>query len=323
MDQRLAFLESQTAFVEEEVYKIEYPEIQYPMLAYTEYEAPPWAGQITYYSMDGTGRMVPLGEMAEDLPFVSLNREQHDVRIQGFGLAYGYTRLEIDQARALGQNLSTDMAEVARRVSEEELDNIFLNGRDDMGWDGLLNHGSAKRSLAPDAAATGTDTKWTAKTDREILSDCQKLIGDVWARDSRTVYMADTLLLSPTRFQLLCDTPMGNDANTTVMKFLEQNNIYTQKTKRPLNIMSVRGLETAGKTDATTTNELASEATTGSVERAIAYRNDRQTLRFHIPQPLEFEEPMRTLRGYVVPGTMRVGGLEIRLPRAFRYLDNI
>ena len=73
-------------------------------------------------------------------------------------------------------------------------------------------------------------------------------------------------------------------------------------------IQVLRGLETAAA---------------GNKGRAIAYRRDPEVLRFHLPMPLRFMEPQQHLITYIVPGIMRIGGLEIRLPKAIRYLDLI
>ena len=58
-------------------------------------------------------------------------------------------------------------------------------------------------------------------------------------------------------------------------------------------------------------------------ERMMVYRRDPDVLRLHIPMPLRFLEPTKLLTLYTVPAIMRLGGLEVRLPKAVRYVDGI
>ena len=56
----------------------------------------------------------------------------------------------------------------------------------------------------------------------------------------------------------------------------------------------------------------------------VAYRRDPQVLKMWIPMRHRFLDVWQ--RGpmvFDVPGIFRIGGLEIRLPAAMRYLDGI
>ena len=61
-----------------------------------------------------------------------------------------------------------------------------------------------------------------------------------------------------------------------------------------------------------------------SVARMVAYRRDPQVLKMWIPMPHHFLPVWQ--RGplvFDVPGIFRLGGVEIRLPAAMRYLDGV
>ncbi len=301
MDEHLAFLQSQAAYVEPEVFMLDYADIQYPRLLPVVTTADPWAGQITYYSQDGTGQAEFLATHGTDFPFVEVSRAQHDVRIENLGIGYEYNYFELGLAMRLGNNLTTDRAEMARRAYEEKLDDIALNGVPEMGWDGLLDHDQVPTKSA---AANG---QWSNSNvdGLAMAKDVNDLLGDVWS-DSKQVYLADTIAMSPSRFNLAATTPIGDNADHVVMDWLKQNNTYTMVTGQPLMFTTLRQLETAGE---------------GGTQRMIAYQRDPRVLRYHIPMPLQFLPAQQVLTRYCVPGVFRVAGLEIRLPNAIRYFD--
>ena len=95
----------------------------------------------------------------------------------------------------------------------------------------------------------------------------------------------------------------------TLLDWIKQYNVLTIQTGRPLTLAGVRGLETAGA---------------GGLTRMVAYRRDPQVLKMWIPMRHQFLPVWQ--RGpliFDVPGIFRIGGLEIRLPAAMRYLDGI
>ena len=236
---------------------------------------------------------------------VETQRSQYNVRVENLGIGYDYDMFELGQAMMLGQNLTTDKAEVARRVSEERIDQIVLNGQSDMGWDGLINNTNIPAADA--AAGASGDTEWEDKTPLEVLKDIQGALGDVWS-DSLQVEMANTIALSPDRYLYLAHTPLGDNADHTILQFLRTENVWTAQTQTPLMITTIRQLATAGA---------------GGTQRMMTYRNERQVLRLHMPMPLMFLEAQQMLQRYIVAGVFRLGGLEIRLPQACRYTDRI
>ena len=317
----LAFLTSQAAYIERQVYKIKYASIQYRQLVPVDMQADPWAGQITYFSQDGVGKMDFIANYATDFPTVDTEMTKHDVRIENLGISYTYNEAELRYAMRLGIPLSNDKAMIARRVYEEKLDDIVLNGVSTMGWDGLWNHSAVTSQTAKSNGQDAHDAKWAAKTSVQIATDVNDAITGVWDT-SRQVEMADTLLLSTARFAQLTTTPMSESIpGITVMDWIKANNVYTASTGRPLMVRVLRGLETQGGTAKTSGG--SATAPLKSTQRMIAYRRSPDVLRFHVPMPLRFFPPQQRMLSYAVPGMCRIGGLEIRLPGAIRYVDGI
>ena len=234
-------------------------------------------------------------------------RKQHEVAIEALGVGYSYSQFELDRAMMLRQNLTADKAMLVRRISEETIDKLFLNGNADLGWDGILNNSNITTVLATENTDGHRD--WPNKTAAEIIADINGAVGAVWS-DSETIEMADTVLLSADRMEYLTRTPAGDNMDKNLLKYVRENNIYTHATpgNPPLNVRVLRQLKTAG---------------VGGTQRMVTYAMDPEVIRFYIPMPLRFYPAQQHLLNYIVPAAMRVGGLEIRRPGACRYTDGI
>ena len=303
--QHVAFLTSQAAHIEPQVYAIKYPNIQYQDLVPVDTSAPAFAGQITYFSMDGVGEAEFLATYGNDFPIVDTQRQKHDVRVENLGIGYRFNEFELEYAARLGINLPADDAVLARRVAEERTDRIALYGQPDMGWDGLLN--SALVTTDPANGANAGARLWTAKTGPQIAKDVNDAISGIHV-DSLQVEMADTILLPVAMRDLIASTQFNQGTDTSILRWLMENNVYTAQTGNALTIRTCRGLESAGA---------------GGVGRMIAYARDPMVLKFHMPMPLRFYPPQQRFLTYIVMGVMRLGGLEIRRPSGIRYIDGI
>jgi hypothetical protein len=243
---------------------------------------------------------------ASDVPLADFSRAKHEVAIEMAAIGYRYNQEELAQAMMVpGTNITTERAAAARRAYEEFVYNVVMYGDSRKNWLGLTNH-----TLPPVITAAHTWAYNLAQTTPlvpAILSDVNTALVNIW-QSSLTVEMADTVLLPLSAMAILAITQLPN-TNENIMAFLQRNNIYTQQTGRQITFKAVRGLDTAGA---------------GGVGRIVAYRKDPDVVRFHLPMPHRFLPVWQ--RGplvYDVPGIFRLGGLEIRRPVAFRYVDGV
>lgn len=311
MQQALGFVISQTASIEAGVYRIKYPDIQYPSLIPVDTSANEWAQLVTFFSMDTVGEADWFDHYAKDIPNAEVERAQHNHPISMAAIGYQYTLQEVNVARMIpGTNLNADKASGARRAYEEFMDRIAMTGAADKGWKGLINQtGVTAGNVPADGNENGgvNSPYWIHKTETQILRDVNSLLTGVWVA-SNTVEMADTLLLPLTEFDLVATRRLG-DTTMTVLQFLKENNAYTAQTGRPLTIRAVRGLENAGA---------------GGTSRMIAYWRDPTVLKLHLPMSHRFLPVWQTgPLVFQIPGIFRTGGLEVRRPGAIRYGDAI
>jgi hypothetical protein len=304
----MSFLIRQATLIEPTVYAIRYQDIQYSQLIPVDTSAPEWIQSVTYFSMDGVGQAQWFHGEAQDVPKVGLTREKFETGVSMAAIGYGYNLEELGTAQLLGMNLSTDKAQLARRIAEEKIDQVAFVGDAGKGFTGLVNASTPTATTAP-ADGTGSATTFASKTPDQVLRDIN---GQLTGMFTGTLggEIADTLLM-PYSVMLDLSTRRIDAVNqTTILEWIERNNIYTRTTGQPLTIRGVFGyLDTAGA---------------GSTKRLVAYRRSPDVLKMHVPMPFRFlpawqTGPMR----FDVPGIFRVGGVDIRRPKAVRYLDGI
>jgi hypothetical protein len=303
----LSFMQQQASYIEPQVYETQYPDIQYPDLVPVDTSGNEWAKSKTFYSSDKVGQAQWFHHMANDVPFADIVKTKFEVGLEMAAIGYYYTLEELGVAQQIpGTNLTTERADAARRAYEEFMENIVFVGDTTKNWDGLTNNGDVTAGNAT-ADGTGTSALWSAKTGDLMARDINQILTGVYT-GSNTVEMADTLLLPITNFTTLATTRVTN-TTASALGWVQEFNTYTAITGQKLTIRAVRGLETAG---------------VGGTARMVAYRNDPQVLKLHLPMPHKFLGVMQvTALRYDVPGIFRTGGLEIRRPGAVRYLDGI
>ena len=305
--QALGFLVAQTSYIEPQVVRLRYPELNYAQFVPIDSSAPEWAKSITFFSIDMVGQADWFSHLSRDIPIADIQRRKHEAGIEMAAIGYRYTMEELGQAMMLpGTNLSTERAAAARRAYEEMVYNVALYGDLRKGWKGLINHTlPAVVNIAtswPAQVATGTDASIGA-----ILANINGLLTNIW-QSSLTVEMADTLLLPLAATSLLSMTQLPS-TTMNLMEWIRKNNLYAAETGGDLTIRGVRGLDTASSSGG---------------GRAIAYRRDPDVVKLHIPMTHRFLPVWQT--GPIVfdvPGIFRLAGLEIRRPGAFRYADGV
>jgi len=303
----LGFVVAQTSIIEPGVYRTVYPDIQYRTLIPVDTSGSEFATSVTYYSADQFGKADWINGNADDIPKAGTSRAQYQTPIHTAGIGYGYGFEEIGRAQLLGINLPADDAMAARRAAEELVDRVALLGDTAKGFTGLFNAVGVTPVAAPTGAWGTLQAAGTATPD-EIVADMNAALMNVF-NGTNTTAIADTLLMAWSKFMLISTKKMSEYSDLTVLQYFLANNVYTATTGQQLTVRGLRGLDTAGA---------------GGTARLIAYRNDPTVLKLHMPMPHRFlpvfqSGPLR----WDVPGVMRLGGLDVRLPKQVVYLDGI
>jgi hypothetical protein len=303
----LSFVISQQAYIEPIVYRTQYADIRYPSLIPVDTGAPEWIQSITYFSIDGVGQAQWFTGAAHDVPHAEVSKAVLGSTVAMAAIGYRWNAEELGKAQLYGMNLPVEKALYARRASEEFIDQVAMFGDAAKNFTGLVNNAAVTAGSAA-ATGTGSSTTWASKTPDNVLADINAALSGIYT-GTLQIGMADTILIPYT--QLLDISTRRIDAvnQTTILEWVLRNNIYTRTTNQPLNIQGVRGLETAGS---------------GSTARMVAYRKAPEVVKMHMPMPYRFLPAWQVgPMIFEVPGIFRLGGVDVKQPKMFRYVDGI
>lgn len=304
--QASGFVLSQTSNIEAGVYARRYPSYDYESIVPVVTEGNEWARTVTYFSSDIAGKSEWISGNADDFPYADVSRDKHEHAFHMRGIGYTWNLEEINVARMVGDNLPDRKASAARFVAQRFCYFLAMRGDTEKEWTGLIND-PVVTAVPVAGDGTGSSTYWADKTADQVLRDFNEGLIGIHS-DTSEVEMADTVLLPTVELQRIATIRIP-DTQTTILAFLRENNVYTAETGRPLTIRGSRLLGTADESGG---------------GRMVAYWRDPQAVRAHEPMPFRFLPPFQiSSMAWEVAGIMRLGGVEIRLPGAFRYIDAI
>lgn len=307
----LAFLTTQAMRIEREVYQVRYADIQYPQLIPVDTQGPEWISGVTYFSSDIVGVAKWFTGKADDVPHADVLREKFETTVSMAAIGYDYDLEELGKAQLLGMDLRSDKASGARRAAEEFVDRVAITGAPEKGYYGIANHPSV---TAGSVAANGNEngatnsTEWDDKTPEQILEDVNAILMGQFT-NTYGAEIADTLLLPYSQLLRIATRKINDYSEMTVLQWILENNVLTRIRGQQLTVSGAFGLETAGA---------------GGTARMIAYRRAPEVLKLHMPMPFRFLNPWQQgpIR-FEVPGIFRIGGVDVRRPKAMRYADGI
>ena len=288
----ISFAIQQATYLESQLLRVRYPGITWDRDIPVDTSANPYAASVTFLAIDQVGTAKLVNGTSDDLPLasISLNKYENAVRMGGIG--YALSLEELGQAQMVGVPIQTEAVFAANLAYNKfMLGAAFYGTGMPSGTTGLYNNGSATAG-----SATGL---WSGLTADQIITDFNALLSGVWSASSG-VELADTVRLPLAVYQILLK-PRSTVSDTTVLKFLQDANIYTQMTGKPLDIKGDYQLST----------------------RAVAYTKDPTAVKLVLPMPLQFLPPQPRDLSFYFPGMFRLAGLDIRRPGALRYLDGV
>lgn len=302
----IAFLTPQLYRIETEVYMFRYPSFDINRFMSVDTSGSMWDVGTLVYSMDNVGQAEFFAAGAFDMPYASTKMAQNVANFHLAGIGYEWNTQEMQRAAVLGRSLSADKAQAAKQSADRFIYGIAMlgqtpRGESEKGWTGFANNGSAPAAQVANDG-TGPSRLWANKTADLILRDVNEAIGAVETGTGETS-IADTLALPTTKYNYIATQRIPN-SGSTILQFLQANNAAGENLK----IYKSRALETAG---------------TGGTARMVAYENNPQVIKFHLPGPHQFLPPFqKSSLVYEVGGIMNVGGVEVRLPKAIVYRDS-
>lgn len=308
-------LVSQFAYTEAEVYNREYQDMQFRQLIPISSEAGPDAETVRYQVYDRVGQGKRISGAGKDIPYSDVATSTTEIGVVTGGAGYRYTQDELLKAARMIRPLPAERMATAIEMSERHLNQVAMLGeRTDVAGQaqfyGLLN----QAGVTPvNDGTSGYNHAWAdaATTFDKILADVNKLILKFWT-DSNFTLFPDTFGLAPQCFEPLA-TRYNALGTRTLLQMLEESNLATARTKKPMNFVPILQANNVG---------IAGSAATGK-SRCVLYCNDKRRLVFHVPMPHRFLAPQPEGLSVDVPGWYKYAGVNLRYGYAMVYADNM
>jgi hypothetical protein len=209
------------------------------------------------------------------------------------GNSYGWTVIDIMQARLAGKPLDSRKAMASRRAHEELIDEVAAIGAPDYGIaSGLINNANVTVQGVAGSA-------WASESADNIIADVSLLVQNQ-ATETLGVEKADTLLLPDEQYALIKTKPRSTGTDTTVLEFIEA--------KFRITVDSWYRLKEAGA---------------ASVDRGIFYRRDEDFVQQEVPQEYMALPVHQHGANFTVEALVATAGTTFYYPLSARYLDGI
>jgi hypothetical protein len=296
----LSFLVSQLAYTESTVYERQYQPLQYEKFLPLDFSAGEYATSIRYEIMDYVGQGRRISGKAQDVPKVDVAYAQREYPVALGGIGYDYTQEELRQTAFLRRPLSSARLMAAMEAYQRHMNQVGLYGESASNFTGLFNNAGVPQGNAP----SGT---WGSATPDQILADINTLIENIW-NNTQFNDMPTDIVMAPNALSKIANTARATSSDTTILKFIKENNIAKLERGVDINFSAGYGLNTAG---------------VGSTRRMMGYVKSPLYVKMHIPMPLRFLAPQLKGYGIDIPGEYKYAGVEIARPKSAYYMDNI
>lgn len=314
--QALAFVAGQAYKINQTVYETRYSDWDFARLIYVDTSGPEWSPGVITYTSDVSGAAKWQSGYAKDVPLADVSQDRSMRSFEMAAIGYQFNMEEVNTALSMPGvgSLSDRRARAARLAYQQFMYRMTVSGNAEKGMKGLINYGGVTVVDAPNDG-TGSARVWVdangvgQKTPSQILRDINMGLAGV-NKATNYIELADTVLLPFEAFNYIASTPASASPTETILSFVQRTNLYTMQTGQQLTIRTVP--------------ELSIGDAGGTKGRMVAYKNNPEYARLHLPMPHRFlpvwqDGPMN----FTVPGIFRTGGVELLSTSTARYIDQI
>lgn len=296
----MAFLVSQLAYTENQVFERRYQPMQYEQFLPLDFSAGEWADTIRYEIYDFVGQGKRTSGKGRDINKVDVGFADKSFPVVYGNIGYDYSQEELRRTAYLRRALPERKLAAAVEGYKRHMNQVGLYGESESNLTGLFNNANVPQGSAP----TGG---WGTASADNILKDINTLINNIW---TNTAYndMPNTIVMAPAALATIASTPRATTTDTTILAWIKANNIAKQQRGIDIDFQPGFGLNTAGA---------------GSTRRMVGYVKSPDRLVMHIPLPLRFLAPQLAGLSIDVPGEYKYSGVEIRYPKSAYYMDGI
>lgn len=199
------------------------------------------------------------GKNATSAPAVSVLQSRITQNLHLWAQGADWTIIELAQAQTLGRPIDDQKFAAVRLKFQLDADEMVYVGDEVKGAPGLIN--------SPNIPVFGLTRNWLTATPSDILADINGYLSAYLARTANV--LAPTELRLPTdRFSALC-RPVSEAGTISILSYVAAECVAAKKNGKPLDIQDLKWLDGAGA---------------GGLDRAVAYRRDKDMVRWsHVP----------------------------------------
>lgn len=301
------FFLRQLESIDQEVYVKQYPALMARQVLPSEVGVPDWANVRTYRQFDKQGVAALISDMSDDVPISDLTGAEFSSLIKKVGSGYRYSIDELKAAMAMGMPLDAERAQVARYDAERATDEILAKGTmplpngNSLTVPGVigLNGITGFTAFTPGTKALGGTTWGTLAAPNasgdEVAWDLMGVCNKIFEATSQ-IWSSFRILLNPAQFDYASQKRLGSVSDTTALKFAQGNCPYLENVYPWWQIPS------------------------GTM---VAFAPDRRVVAALVNQEYQTLPPQTRGFGWVVPGSMKCGGVISRYPVAMSIVTGL
>lgn len=286
------YFQRELEHVKSKSYDVQYPELLARTLFPVSNEAGAGVNTITYRTYDQVGAAKIISAYADDLPRADVSGKETSSPVRSVGTSYGYNVDEIEAGALTGRPLDQRRANAAVKSTELAVNDVAFNGDAAHGLPGFFSNPNIPKG---NVVNPGSGTEWVNKTPDQILFDINDLFADIF-ETTKMVERGNTLLLPPSQWAYISATPRASNSDTTILEFIVKNSPFLTSAE-----------------DVIPVNELVGAGTAG-VDIMVAYDRSPDKLELEVPLELQWFAIQQKGLEFVVPGRLRLGGLNIYYP---------
>jgi hypothetical protein len=252
-----------------------------------------------------------IGKVSTEISGVSVDIAKIPHPLRPWALEIAYTILELESSARVGRPIDQQKYAGLQLKHQMDCDEQAYYGDTTMGDTGLVNN-SLVTNVQPVANGAMGTPEWTTKTPAEILEDVNSAISSVWAASAWAV-LPSRILLPPDQFGYISTQLVSAAGNTSILKYLQENNLLTTTGRGKIDIYPVKWCIGAG---------VGGTIGTPSVDRMVVYTKQEDYVRWPmtplVRTPVQYDGIYHKCTYYG-----RLGVVEVVYPETIGYFDGI
>lgn len=253
-----------------------------------------------------------IGKATDQIGGVSVDIGKYPQPLTAWALESKFSIMELESAAKLGRPIDDQKVQALKLKHQMDIDEMVYVGDSSLNLGGMVNHPNVTNvSNLPNGAASSP--LWSNKTPAEILADVNATLTSAW-QTAAWAEMSNKLLLPPAVFGYISMQVISSAGNTSILKYILENNVLNASGKGSLTIQPAKWLIGAGAG-----GTLGNAATSS---RMVCYKQERQYVRYPMTMlqrtPVQYDSLYHKTTYYC-----KLGAVEIVYPEVFAYRDGL